>query len=85
MMEVDSVLPADPAAPSCAGYESYRARSGRAGCRAAGLADFAERAADAVGDALAAVDLAFPAAFFGIVRELPPAQGILPELAIPPP
>jgi hypothetical protein len=37
-------------------------------CRAAGLADFAEQAADAVGDALVAVDLAFPAAFGAMIR-----------------
>ena len=37
----------------------------------AGFAEVAEQAADAVGDALVAVDFTLPAAFHGIVGQLP--------------
>src|SRR5205807_597844 len=67
--EVDSVLPADPAAPPGTGYQFYLAMSGCV-LRVAGFAELAEQVADAVCGALVAIDLAFPAAFPGIVGQL---------------
>jgi len=67
--EVDSVLSADPAAPSSANNEFYRAVSGCV-LRVVAFAEFAEQAADPVGDALVAVNLAVPAPFFGIADQL---------------
>jgi hypothetical protein len=60
--EVDSVLPADPAAPSGTGHGFYRAVSRCVVWRSAGFAEVGEQGADAASDAVVAFDLAVPAA-----------------------
>jgi len=68
--EVDSVLPADPVAPSSTGHRSYRRRSRRVFRRVAGFAQLGEQRADPAGDALMAAGLAVPAALPGIGGKL---------------